>query len=445
MTMSEQLPGPARELRDGDPGAGGAAEGGRQDAARRRVRPRRLAGGAAAGRVLGAGSRASRRPPKTAWRRRRRGGWTRTAATATRRRGPRRQGRGAVRGRRVRDRDPVGEGLGGPRDLAAPGEVQHPAGRGGGAGAVRRATSRSSSSPRSTSRRSSATRRARVQLSPLRFHFDAERAAPAGAARAAERERQAGPDRLRPPPDARFEVANYANVFIPTNLEVAGRGAQHFGAFYAELFDATRREDGPQGGGHRVRVADDRLRSCPTPPLSPTIWRRWASTCSRASASAVRRAPANKRRRRAPMAPPTFFGGAPSWVLTRLHARYSKETLSEDLVFREAKPAMGGRANWNGTNGDEGAQVDRRAASTTSRAATSSATTGTGRSPARTRATTAGAARPATRRRAGADGREGAGDRAARKVVLKAEVRSPVPLLGHRRASRRPRPERRRT
>ena len=44
-------------------------------------------------------------------------------------------------------------------------------------------------------------------------------------------------------------------------------------------------------------------------------------------------------------------------MLTRLHARYDKESLSEDLVFREAKPAMGGRANWNGTNGDEGAQV----------------------------------------------------------------------------------------
>src|SRR5262249_3831113 len=37
--------------------------------------------------------------------------------------------------------------------------------------------------------------------------------------------------------------------------------------------------------------------------------------------------------------------------------RYSKEALSEDLVFREAKPAMGGRANWDGTAGDAGAQV----------------------------------------------------------------------------------------
>ena len=56
-----------------------------------------------------------------------------------------------------------------------------------------------------------------------------------------------------------------------------------------------------------------------------------------------------------------FFGGGPSWVLTRLHTRYSKETLSEDLIFREAKPVMGGRANWNGTNGDEGATVSQTA------------------------------------------------------------------------------------
>jgi hypothetical protein len=45
-------------------------------------------------------------------------------------------------------------------------------------------------------------------------------------------------------------------------------------------------------------------------------------------------------------------------VLTRLHARYSKETLSEDLIFREAAAVIGGRANGNGTNGDEGARVD---------------------------------------------------------------------------------------
>ena len=66
-------------------------------------------------------------------------------------------------------------------------------------------------------------------------------------------------------------------------------------------------------------------------------------------------------RERARALPQPFYGTPPSWVLTRLHARYSKETLSEDLVFREAKPVMGGRANWNGTNGDAGAQVSTNA------------------------------------------------------------------------------------
>ena len=154
MTMSEQLQGTARELRDGGAGAGRAAEGGRQDAARRRVRPastrcRRRAWSSTGSRTRARRAHARRRWPMR-WRRRRRRRRRRPGGSA---RDLRRQDRGAVRRRRVRDRHPVGEGLAGPRDLAAPGEVQHPAGRGGGAGARTCATSRSSSSPRSTSRR----------------------------------------------------------------------------------------------------------------------------------------------------------------------------------------------------------------------------------------------------------------------------------------------------
>jgi hypothetical protein len=52
-----------------------------------------------------------------------------------------------------------------------------------------------------------------------------------------------------------------------------------------------------------------------------------------------------------------FFGGGPSWVLTRMHTRYDQQTLSEDLLFRSAKPVMGGRANWDGTRGDQGAMI----------------------------------------------------------------------------------------
>ena len=232
-----------------------------------------------------------------------------------------------------------------------------------------------------------------VQLSPLRFSFDA--------------------NELRLPvrlgllnaggkqdlivyvihPTSRFEVANYANTFIPTNLEVADGVRNNFPAFYAELFDAT-----VEKMGRKVVVTEYAWQTtgcdpCPVPPLSPED----LATLGLDVLEGARRDGARRTRRARGM----IFGGGPSWVLTRLHARYSKETLAEDLIFREAKPAMGGRANWNGTNGDEGATVARPpTASTTSRGATSSATTGTGRSPARRRCTTSGAARRATRTRA---------------------------------------------
>src|SRR5262249_58461130 len=44
-----------------------------------------------------------------------------------------------------------------------------------------------------------------------------------------------------------------------------------------------------------------------------------------------------------------------TWVLTRLHTRYDKQSLSDDLVFRAARPMIGGTANPDGTNADEGA------------------------------------------------------------------------------------------
>src|SRR5262249_28915665 len=40
----------------------------------------------------------------------------------------------------------------------------------------------------------------------------------------------------------RFEVANYPNVAIPTNFDVAERARDEFGAFYASLFDETVRQ-----------------------------------------------------------------------------------------------------------------------------------------------------------------------------------------------------------
>jgi len=178
-----------------------------------------------------------------------------------------------------------------------------------------------------------------VQLSPLRFSFDA--------------------NELRLPvrlgllntggkqdlivyvihPTSRFEVANYANTFIPTNLEVADGVRNNFAAFFAELFDATIEKMGRKVVVTEYAWQTSGCDPCPTPPLTPQDLSTLGLDVF--DGGPVRSSP--------------LYGI--SWILTRLHTRYSKETLSEDLIFREAKPVTGGRANWNGTNGDEGAVI----------------------------------------------------------------------------------------
>ncbi|HEY3817605.1 MAG TPA: DUF2330 domain-containing protein [Polyangiaceae bacterium] len=50
---------------------------------------------------------------------------------------------------------------------------------------------------------------------------------------------------------------------------------------------------------------------------------------------------------------------AAAWVLTRLHARYGKDALGEDLVFRTAPPIRGGREVYGGEDG--GAKLEQGA------------------------------------------------------------------------------------
>jgi hypothetical protein len=200
-----------------------------------------------------------------------------------------------------------------------------------------------------------------VQLSPLRFAFEA--------------------NELRLPvrlgllnaggkqdlivyvihPESRFEVANYPNVFIPTNLEVADGVRQNFAAFYAELFDAT-----VEKMGRKVVVTEYAWQTtgcdpCPTPPLTPADLGTLGLDVLEGLAIATPPAPAGASAKELAARPmrrqPSFVRGGVSWVLTRLHTRYSAETLSEDLIFREAKSATGGRSQWNGASMDNGAQV----------------------------------------------------------------------------------------
>ena len=140
-------------------------------------------------------------------------------------------------------------------------------------------------------------------------------------------------------PESRFEVANYPNVFIPTNLDVVEQVKSNFASFYAELFDATL---APRQGKAVVTEYAWQTTSCdpcPTAPLSP-------GDLATLGATGQANGPVRSR----------WAGGYAPWVLTRLHARYDRTSLSDDLVFKTAPPMMGGRAQWDGKSADAGAQ-----------------------------------------------------------------------------------------
>jgi len=143
-------------------------------------------------------------------------------------------------------------------------------------------------------------------------------------------------------PTNRFEVANYRNVFIPSNLEVANSVREQFGAFYTALFDETlARAD---GGAVVTEYAwqTSSCDPCPVPPLQPEDMLALGGDVLGLGGGAGKLPPTRPRPGQ-PIQP--FFGNFSSWVLTRLHTRYDKATLSEDLVFVPAEPVRGGRGS----------------------------------------------------------------------------------------------------
>jgi hypothetical protein len=130
-------------------------------------------------------------------------------------------------------------------------------------------------------------------------------------------------------PQKRFEVANYPNVKVVTNLDVAGSVKKDFGPFYAEVFDETLRRNQNKAVVTEYSWDTSSCDPCPGPPLDD-------GEIQTLGASRV--------------------GDDGQWVVTRLHTRYSKETLSEDLVFHAAPPIEGGRAEREDGGGPHGAK-----------------------------------------------------------------------------------------
>lgn len=136
----------------------------------------------------------------------------------------------------------------------------------------------------------------------------------------------------------RYEVANYKNASIPTNIRVDDSVRHDFGAFYNALFDRTS-EKNP--GAVITEYAWDATSCdpCPEPPLT-------AQELSTLGGDVIVPSEPDpysdipgvvpRRRRPNPFQPYGF-------VLTRLHYRYEKNGLDEDLVFRTAGPIVGGR------------------------------------------------------------------------------------------------------
>jgi hypothetical protein len=188
----------------------------------------------------------------------------------------------------------------------------------------------------------------RAMLSPLRFHYDSESFNL--PVRLGLMNSQGHQDLIVHilSEGKRYEVANYPNVTIPTNLNVRESMRGRFGEFYAALFDSTL-EKNPKAVVTEYSWSAASCDPCPSPPLT------WSELTTLgydvvglggigAGAGAINPnlgAPGGggigKRQSR------RVFGRPGGFVLTRLHARYSKKDLGEDLIFKEAGAIVGGR------------------------------------------------------------------------------------------------------
>ena len=143
-------------------------------------------------------------------------------------------------------------------------------------------------------------------------------------------------------PTSRFEVANYTNVFVPTNLEVIDEVRRSFASFYAQLFDETLRRANNRAVVTEYAWQTSSCDPCPVPPLQASDLATLGDDVLSGNHAKAGNAGQGGGGMRG-----GYYGELANWVLTRLHTRYGKETLSEDLIFREAKPIVGGRALGN--------------------------------------------------------------------------------------------------
>ena len=133
----------------------------------------------------------------------------------------------------------------------------------------------------------------------------------------------------------RYEVANYPNVTIPTNLEVQDRTRSAFGSFYEALFRET-------------------LAASPGAVVTEYAWS--AGSCDPCPGGVMGLSSSDLQTLGMDVLGPSYNLSAyqSRVVLTRLHHRYAPTVLGEDLVFRVGLPIQGGREDTPGNGASVG-------------------------------------------------------------------------------------------
>ncbi len=201
-----------------------------------------------------------------------------------------------------------------------------------------------------------------AELSPLRFYYDSDKfALPVrlGLLNAKNKQDLIVHILAR---GKRYEVANYKNVTIPTNIDLKESSKGRFGELYAALFDQTL-ERNPGSVVTEYAWDASTCDPCPVPALRPkelaTLGKDILDGTPPPAKTGAAVPLSDRVRRPSPSGRRRPGGG---FVLTRLHVRYDKASLKEDLVFREAPAISGGREHRKSAGGqlEEGAQPASR-------------------------------------------------------------------------------------
>ncbi|MDP2270594.1 MAG: DUF2330 domain-containing protein [Archangium sp.] len=178
-------------------------------------------------------------------------------------------------------------------------------------------------------------------LSPLRFHYDSEKfELPVRLGLINAKEKQDLIIHVLAK-NQRYEVANFPNATIPTNIDLVPSAKSEFPFFYVSLFDRTLKAN-PGAVITEYAWQASSCDPCPTSPLSEADFQTLGADVVPSQGKVA-----------------DAYDARQGYVLTRLHARYDKSSLGEDLVFRAAKPIVGGR-EWlsDGSKLEQGSRAD---------------------------------------------------------------------------------------